>query len=1132
VYASPESLAAQLVDNMDQDVASEFAQAGADASCFKRGHVIIAAGAIKAHVEQLLTKEGRAKWQLPSRWAKGAGKEETCSTQKEKPMLSEDNKEHLKVIVAALISDMMPSIQRLVASDPRIQRFSLSNSPRFKEQIIKEYKAQLAERRKSEVALLRAASTMSKANVSTQAYRAIRSILVGMGFRNVLPTERDLSEARANIEECAKEDLVLTGTRDGWFVSPTAVLELDLARRMEMVNAKNTRFESGGRLVGHIGPGMHGWQDVVNSKISLDCRTVTRKQCSTEVTMQNFATGRQGEADSHRALSLRTLGIWMGKDSRENVQGNLKDCLHEIQQLADHGIVFNREKGTFLGQAAIFRTLTEQEQQATFGVLGEKKYCPVKVNIIFVGDMAGQCAVIGHGCAGNHYCAHCMAHQEDRHLPYALITTEEDTTLQALAQKYDMHSRTLYAINTRLDHKNVQRLTCEGLRSSTAMDAAARAQAQRSEAEKEREAADGSRRPAKKAKKAPVAKSDPDEAVLKRLVGWGSHALDCRCKLCIIPKGTCVRVIPNFGFSRPSDFLKEHCPAITAEKCPFCVLHCNMRVTESLFHQICQAASSSAKDTRLIDNMNSALAELGINRSYKQSVVTGKYEKVTFEGHQALDLLATDSNGKMGIERVLEAMWPGAAEDPGVGKAYGTKFVPRTIEVWRQWAVVVKLMTARFSEKLEKDVVDGEDGFQRFGKECREFIFRFQSMSTVDYSKSYYLHTLLHHAGDFMRELRKMGLTLGMMSNSGVERRHEYGRRATRKALASNGWRKKRADYADRPNLLAYLTVKEILMFEYGEDLVSYEMARLCREEDSAGTRELLPGARVDWQVKSLRASLLSEEELRQEYEAGPDAPPPSFETSDTKIWGERGKKKAYAMIGMKFEGESEVKSFDPDLQGILFDGMPVYVTDDESVAGSEEDFDDLNINSFEFPEDDEDDSEHEYTNLAEDEECELREEQLEWMEEDQPEGKTLALAAGHDENDTSGSAAVSRAASVRIASRMRGTPSSEAQAAQGSPAQSAMVQAAAAEAVAVLTLQSAAAGQAAPSAAAGPAAPSQGSQSATVQAAAAVLPFHHFTSPTFQFVGSTHRDDEDYGARRPAPPTKSRPPQRGRGRR
>ena len=358
---------------------------------------------------------------------------------------------------------------------------------------------------------------MSKANVTTQAYRAIRSILVGMGFCNVMPTERDLSEGRAKIEECAKEDLVLTGTRDGWFVLPTAVLELDLASWMEMVTAKNTRFESGGRLVGHVGPGMHGWQDEVNTKNSLDGCTVTRKQSSTKVTMQNLATGRHGEADSHRALSLRTLGIWMGKDSRGNAQGNLKDCLHKIQQLADDWIIFNREKGTFLGQATIFCTLTEQEQQATFGpfgVLGEKKYCQVKVNILFVADMAGQCAVLGHGCVGNHYCAHCMAHQEDCHLPYALITTEEETTLQALAQKYDMHSRTLYTITgyTRLDHKNIQRLILQGLRSRTAMDAAARAQAQRSEAEKEREEEAGSRLPTKKAKKAPVAKSDPDEA--------------------------------------------------------------------------------------------------------------------------------------------------------------------------------------------------------------------------------------------------------------------------------------------------------------------------------------------------------------------------------------------------------------------------------------------------------------------------------------------------------------------------------------------------------------------------------------------------------------------------------------------
>ena len=280
-----------------------------------------------------------------------------------------------------------------------------------------------------------------------------------------------------------------------------------------------------------------------------------------------------------------------------------------------------------------------------------------------------------------------------------------------------------------------------------------------------------------------------------------------------------------------------------------------MRVTETLFYQICQAAQTSKKEKQLIERMNTALRDLGINRSYKESLVTKTYEKISFEGHQAWVLLDKGSDGRMGIQRVLDAMWPGAAEDPGVGKTYGVKFVPRVMEVWRQWAVVANLMSERFSKNLKEDVVDGEDGFARFGKECREFIFRFQSMSTVDYSKSYYLHTLLHHAGDFMRALGLVGLTLGMLSNSAAERKHEYGRRASRKALASNGWRKKSKKYAEKPNLLVYLTMKEINMWEYGEDLVSHEIARCCEagEGPASGESSSLAGGRVNWSIQARR---------------------------------------------------------------------------------------------------------------------------------------------------------------------------------------------------------------------------------------------------------------------------------------
>ena len=302
--------------------------------------------------------------------------------------------------------------------------------------------------------------------------------------------------------------------------------------------------------------------------------------------------------------------------------------------------------------------------------------------------------------------------------------------------------------------------------------------------------------------------------------------------------------------------------------------------------------------------------------------------------------------------------------------------------------MVDKLMSERFVDKLREDVVDGEDGFARFGKECREFIFRFQSMATQDFSKSYYLHTLLHHAGDFMLALEKEGLTLGMMSNSGAERRHEYGRRACRKALASNGWRKKNPEYDGMANLIVYLTLKELLMWDYGDDLITHEIARLCNRDEGElpGPRSLLKHARVDFKTRS-RRSLLSDEEYRQEAAAEPYDPPPCFETSNTKIWRktQRGRKQLYEMIGVKHEYESdeedvlshavagelfgrrEKATWNPDDEPLLFSGVcPICPDDDGDDEGSEIDerdsdsgpwFDSaagLTLNSFPFPDDDE----------------------------------------------------------------------------------------------------------------------------------------------------------------------------------
>jgi hypothetical protein len=327
--------------------------------------------------------------------------------------------------------------------------------------------------------------------------------------------------------------------------------------------------------------------------------------------------------------------------------------------------------------------------------------------------------------------------------------------------------------------------------------------------------------------------------------------------------------------------------------------------------------------------------------------------------------------------------------------------------------VVEKLMSERFPDKLKKDVIGGEDGFARFGKECREFIFRFQSMSTEDYSKSYYLHTLMDHAGDFMRALEKEGFTLGMMSNSGAERRHEYGRRASRKALASNGWRKKKPEYDKMENLLVYLTLTEVLMWDYGEDLISYTMARLMRDGLSKPT-EFREHNRIQYTTKSRkeqvkedeerlltsgsRTPLLSSAEAAAEFDAEPDDEPATFETS-TRFWARTGKKKAYALIIVKPDSDDD-DEFDPDHKIELVSFVPLPCSDDdESDAGSEIDFHDLTIND-DF-EDDEEDSDFCAAEGAEDRD--LADETFEW------ESESSEAEKGHNAHDETGRRAEAR---------------------------------------------------------------------------------------------------------------------------
>ena len=54
----------------------------------------------------------------------------------------------------------------------------------------------------------------------------------------------------------------------------------------------------------------------------------------------------------------------------------------------------------------------------------------------------------------------------------------------------------------------------------------------------------------------------------------------------------------------------------------------------------------------------------------------------------------------------------------------GQCYVKRQTELWEQWGKVGELMIQRDPDKVKAN----NNGFKRFGKECREFCCRFQTM--------------------------------------------------------------------------------------------------------------------------------------------------------------------------------------------------------------------------------------------------------------------------------------------------------------------------------------------------------------------------------------------------------------------
>ena len=757
--------------------------------------------------------------------------------------ISEKIREHLTAIATALVDEMNPGIRTEVGEDPRIRKRFIRSKRQIEKAVLRDFKRELSQKRKDRLNLMMAASEMALSGLSSKAYATIRKVLCKAGLKNVLFTEKDLRDARTEISEKADKDLETYATPDGWFISVKAAVEAEILRLMQIVNAKDTRKEVACRTL----DGNLRWEDHYHIKITLDARRITKRVSQTEVMLIILPKGKEGVDRCQTAVYQRTIGIWTGKDSRDNVQANMEKFYKEIEELETDGVLYSVSEGTLLGVLADNKGISEEEREA-------KGLKPARVTFWHAADMAAQCSVLGHGCAGNHYCGHCSAHKDHRHIPYELILVKEAVNFQRLADRYDMFPSTLSAINAGMEGKGGP--TELGLRASTADATFSRVSPDSVEEEEQqagaaavapaasRAAGEGMRKPPAKPRavrsrrvQTPGVCQGPDVEVLKRLTGWQeSHDQQCACARCLIPADTAVRVIPRAGSDgqpewlkeRESSWLKERWPSHNQKRFTFCGLHCLMRITEAMFQGVTQRC---LKMPQVIDRLNAGLKEAGITKQFTDDVSqTGDrfYQKLTFEGHEALKLLAKRPDGKLAVEHMLNLMWPSGSMDQTGGRFY----VARQTELWAQWGKVVELMLQRNPEKIDAN----NNGFERFGKECRQFCCLYQTIYHEQHCRSFYLHTLLHHAGDFMRELHAHGMCLGMMANSGAERRHEYGRRAAKKAMTGGCWRAKVPKYKQMQNIFSYLTLREILIWQHGTDLVSYELA-LRAAGDQPGLR-------------------------------------------------------------------------------------------------------------------------------------------------------------------------------------------------------------------------------------------------------------------------------------------------------
>jgi hypothetical protein len=273
-----------------------------------------------------------------------------------------------------------------------------------------------------------------------------------------------------------------------------------------------------------------------------------------------------------------------------------------------------------------------------------------------------------------------------------------------------------------------------------------------------------------------------------------------------------------------------------------------MRLTEALVKPMFARAMS----TNRVKALNSAFKKhLGLDEAFAQVQSengSGKvWKPVGFHGFECrlfskkLDQNTTRPR-EPAIDRVVHEVWPDLDQtvqlEPqaairsnprnksrkptsrekewgGASEAQQREYKRQYLCLWCIFDTVMDQMRCR-----DPDRADLKD----FGKNCCDLGARWCMMMPKNRCGALYLHTLMMHGGAFMEHLLPLKLTIGMLENSGAERRHQIGKVHFRKSLAGGG--KQYSGMASNENRTAFLTMRGVLIWQLGRDLLALEIAK------------------------------------------------------------------------------------------------------------------------------------------------------------------------------------------------------------------------------------------------------------------------------------------------------------------